>query len=248
MEILRQVIPNIAKPLTYICNKSFIEGCFPDSMRISRIVHIFKARDKNTLNIYGPISMLPQFSKVLEELFENRLLNLVEKNNVLNDDQYDLWRNRSTAIALIDLSQKVSTFLDNKLSALGIFLDLRRASNTIDHGILVKSVENMGVWGIALEWVASYIANRKQYVSFLSEHSSYTEVVCGMSHKAQYMVHYYLCSTLMMSVIFQTIFRLPCLQMAQLYLVHTIILTYCLVRQILNWQNWTIGFILRSYL
>ena len=83
-------------------------------------------------------------------------------------------------IALFDLSQKVSTFLDNKLSALGIFVDLREEFNIIDHGILVKNLEYMGVWGIALEWVASYLANRNQYVRFLCEHSSYAEVVCGV--------------------------------------------------------------------
>ena len=55
MEILKQVIPNLVKPLTYICNKSFIEGCFPDSMKISRIVPIFKAGDKNSLNNHRPI-------------------------------------------------------------------------------------------------------------------------------------------------------------------------------------------------
>ena len=88
MKILKQVIPNIVKPLTYICNKSFIEGCFPDSMKISRIVPIFKAGDKNELDNYRPISILPQSSKVLEKLFENRLLNIVEKNNVLNQYIY----------------------------------------------------------------------------------------------------------------------------------------------------------------
>ena len=66
MEILKQVIPNIVKPLTYICNKSFLEGCFPDSMKIYRIVPIFKAGDKNSFDN----SMLPQFSKVLEKLFK----------------------------------------------------------------------------------------------------------------------------------------------------------------------------------
>ena len=180
MEILTQVIPNIVKPLTYICNKSFIEGCFPDSMKISRIVPIFKAGDKSSLNNYRPISILPQFSKLLEKLFENRLLSFVEKKNVLNDNQYGFRQNRSTTIALFDLSQKVSTFLDNKLSALGIFVDLRKAFDTIDHGILLKKVEYMGVRGIALKWVASYLNNRKQYVSFLNENSSYADVVCGV--------------------------------------------------------------------
>ena len=61
MEILKQVIPNVVKPLTYVCNKSFIEGCFPDSMIISRIVPIFRAGDKDSLNNYKPISILPQF-------------------------------------------------------------------------------------------------------------------------------------------------------------------------------------------
>ena len=180
MEILMQVIPNIVKPLTYICNKSFLEGCFPDSMKISRIVPIFKAGDKSSLNNYRPISILPQFSKLLEKLFENRLLSFVEKNNVLNDNQYGFRQNRSTTIALFDLSQKVSTFLDNKLSALGIFVDLRKAFDTIDHGILLKKVEYIGVRGIALKWVASYLNNRKQYVCFLNENSSYADVVCGV--------------------------------------------------------------------
>ena len=168
------------KPLTYICNKSFLEGCFPDSMKISRIVPIFKSGDKNSFDNYRRISMLPQFSKVLEKLFENRLLNFVEKSNVLNDNQYGFRRNRSTTIALFDLSQKVSTFLYNKLSALGIFVDLKKAFDTIDHGILLKKVEYMGLRGIALKWVASYLNNRKQYVSFLNENSSYADVVCGV--------------------------------------------------------------------
>ena len=180
MEILKQVIPNIVKPLTYICNKSFLEGCFPDSMKISRIVPIFKAGDKSSLNNYRPISILPQFSKVLERLLENRLLSFVEKNNVLNDNQYGFRRNRSTTIALFYLSLKVSYFLDDKLSALGIFVDLRKAFDTIDHGILLKIVEYMGVRGIDLKCIASYLCNRKPYVSFLYENSSYADVVCGV--------------------------------------------------------------------
>ena len=78
------------------------------------------------------------------------MLNFVEKNSVLNNNQYDFRQNRSTTIVLFDLSQKVSTFLDNNLSALGIFVDLRKAFDTIDHDILLQKVEYMGVRGIAL--------------------------------------------------------------------------------------------------
>ena len=98
----------------------------------------------------------------------------------MNDNQYGFRCNRSTTIALFDLPEKVSTFLDNKLSALGIFVDLMKAFDTIDHGILLRKVEYMDVRGIALKWVASCINNRKQYVSLLTENSLYADVVCGV--------------------------------------------------------------------
>ena len=102
---------------------------------------------------------------------------MLKKDNVFNDNQYGHRRNRSTTIALLDLSQKVSTFLDNKLSALGIFVDPRKALHTIDYGILLKKVEYMGVRGIAIKWIASYLNDRKQYVGFLTENSSYADVM-----------------------------------------------------------------------
>ena len=98
----------------------------------------------------------------------------------MNDNQYGFRCNRSTTIALFDLPEKVSTFLYNKLSAFGIFGDLRKAFDTIDNGILLRKVEYMGVRGVALKWVASCINNRKLYVSFLNENSSFADVVCGV--------------------------------------------------------------------
>ena len=85
MEILKHVMPNIVKPFTYICNKSFIEGCFPDKMKISMIVPVFKAGDKSSLNNYAPISVLPQFSKIIKKLFESRSLNVINsKKKTIN--------------------------------------------------------------------------------------------------------------------------------------------------------------------
>ena len=96
----------------------------------------------------------------------------------LNDNQYGLRHNRST-IALFDLSQEASTFLDKKLSAPGIFLS-KKAFDTIHYSILLRKVECMGVRGIALQWMISYISKRKQCASFQNENYLYADVVCGV--------------------------------------------------------------------
>ena len=67
------VINNIIKPLTYICNKSFQEGSFPDNIKISKVIPILKSGDNSILSNYRPISLLSQFSKILKKLIERRL-------------------------------------------------------------------------------------------------------------------------------------------------------------------------------
>ena len=88
MSILKKVIQNIVSPLTYICNKSFINGVFPDEMKIAKVIPLFKAGEKNKFTNYRPVSLLPQFSKVLEKLFNVRLEKFLVKHNILSENQY----------------------------------------------------------------------------------------------------------------------------------------------------------------
>ena len=72
----------------YICNLSFAKGVFPDEMKIAKVAPLFKSKVDNTFNNYRPVSVLPQFSKILEKLFDRRLSAFVEKNAILTDLQY----------------------------------------------------------------------------------------------------------------------------------------------------------------
>ena len=157
MNLVKKVINNIIKPLTYICNKSFQEGGFQDNMKISKIIQILKYGDNSILSNYRPISLLSQFSKILEKLFERRLSGFLEKNLILTNSQYGFRHNRSTLTALVQMTEKIVSSLDAECSTIAIFIDLQKAFDTIDHDILIEKLENIGIRGIVLEWLQSYL-------------------------------------------------------------------------------------------
>ena len=103
METVKKSIDVIVKPLTNIFNKSFNTGVFPYSMKTAKVVPIFKSGNKSDLTNYRPISLLPQFSKILEKLFDIRFESFLNKNNVLNESQYGFRSGRSTLMALTEM-------------------------------------------------------------------------------------------------------------------------------------------------
>jgi len=73
MALLKKVINNIKAPLTHICNLSLQNGCVPKKMKIAKVIPLFKNGNKHIFTNYRPISLLPQFSKILEKIFNIRL-------------------------------------------------------------------------------------------------------------------------------------------------------------------------------
>ena len=107
----------IVKPITHICisNNSFRNGTFPDQMKVAKVIHIFKGNDKQVFTNYRPISLLPQFSKILEKLFYVRLDNFIEIHSILSNSRYGFRPNMSTSLALLELTQEITSALDKKV-------------------------------------------------------------------------------------------------------------------------------------
>ena len=95
-----------------------------------------------------------------------RLINFVEKNNILSEHQYGFRKNRSTELAITEFIDKITKAIDNGQYTIGIFLDLSKAFDTINHTILIKKLEYYGIRGIALKWFQNYLTNRKQIVKY----------------------------------------------------------------------------------
>ena len=102
----------------------------------------------------------------------------------------------STIMAVLKLIDDISNEVNNKLYSIGIFIDLSKAFNTIDHSLLIKKLQHYGVRGIVADWFVSYLANRSQYVKIDDTSIVLLNVSCGVP-KNLYRVHFCLLSTLM---------------------------------------------------
>ncbi len=72
MMVVKRVIEGISKRLTYICNLSFQTSKFPNKMKIAKVIPLYKTGNKHHFTNYRPLSLLPQFSKILEKLFKKK--------------------------------------------------------------------------------------------------------------------------------------------------------------------------------
>ena len=85
--LVKQLIPYLVIPLEHIFNISLQTGVFPDGMKIARVVPLFKNGNINDFTNYRPISLLSQFSKILKNIFHNRMMSFVEEKNILYESQ-----------------------------------------------------------------------------------------------------------------------------------------------------------------
>ena len=180
MSLIKDVIVPIAKPVAHICNLSFSSGVFPDLMKVAKVVPLFKSGKNNMFTNYRPVSLLPQFSKILEKLFNKRLDLFLNKHNILSENQYGFRKNRSTSLALIELVEHLTQSLDEHKHTIGVFIDLKKAFDTIDHKILLEKLYHYGFRGVSNDWIKSYLGQRKQYVRLENHESDCMEIKCGV--------------------------------------------------------------------
>ena len=180
MNIVKRVMTNTVKPFAHICNTSFISGNFSDNLKIAKVVPLYKAGEKNLFTNYRPVSLLSQFSKILGKILSKRLDKYIDKFSLLNDSQYGFRSEKSTALALMELTEEISSAMDEKMYTVGVFIDLKKAFDTIDHKLLIQKLQHFGIRGEANMWLSSYLSDRSQFVNLDEITSDIYKVVCGV--------------------------------------------------------------------
>ena len=156
------------------------QGLFPDIYKIAQVIPLFKGGDKEDLNCYRPISLLPSIGKLFEKVISIRVTNYLNHFNLLSPHQFGFRENFSTEHAILDIHEKLLKNLDSGLASCAIFLDLAKAFDSVSHKILLRKLEKYGIRGNVLSLFQSYLDSRTQFVKIGNVVSNFLKIEFGV--------------------------------------------------------------------
>ena len=165
--ILKQCTDSYLEQLTHLINLSIYLGIVHDELKVARVIPIFKGEDEQLEQFEcRPISILPFFPKISEKIVATCVIDFLDDNMVFYKRQFGFRKNNSTRHAIITLVERVSKALDTGKYVVGVFLDIKKSFDTVDHTILLAKLKQYGIRGNTHSWFESYLSNRKQYVEY----------------------------------------------------------------------------------
>lgn len=170
----------ILKPLKHIINLVFVTGKFPEILKKAVIKPILKTGDPLEINNYRPISLISNFAKIIEKCIKFRLLEHINKYNLISPFQFGFKEKMSTVDATYALTHEIYHSLNTDQKPLAIFLDLAKAFDTVSHNKLLDKLNNYGIRGICNDLIRDYLTNRKQVVSIDSVYSEERQIEYGV--------------------------------------------------------------------
>lgn len=179
-QMVKDNVASFSRILSESFNLIIQTGIYPNCLKLAKVIPIFKSGDPSKPDNYRPISTLSVLNKIFEKLLINRMVHFLDIHNILYSMQYGFRSGSSTTVAITELVDKILEETDLRRYVGALFLDLKKAFDTLNHGILLRKLEHYGIRGVANDVIRSYLENRSQLVSYAGEMSSYRQINVGV--------------------------------------------------------------------
>ena len=176
--VLKMCATALCEPLCHLFSASVANSCIPSEWKVHCVTPIHKSGDKSIVSNYRPISLLSCVSKVLERLIYNNIIDYVSP--FISIYQFGFSRGRSTLQQLLIFLSDIFHNIDDKLQTDAIYLDLRKAFDSVPHDKLLVKLYSIGITGELWEWFKSYLSSRTQCVSISGTLSNTLPVTSGV--------------------------------------------------------------------
>lgn len=180
VKLSRTFIHILAPHLAFIFNKSVNQGIFPDLMKNSKLIPLFKSGCKQDASNYRPISVLPVLGKIFEKILLKQLICHFNTKGLLHKHQFGFTKGRSTLDAGVELIRHIFDAWEDSHDAIGVFCDLSKAFDCVDHKTLLLKLNHYGVNDRALDLLQSYLVGRVQTVQINEERSGGSVIEMGV--------------------------------------------------------------------
>jgi hypothetical protein len=180
VEFVKKVATIIAPVLVHVVNLSFMNGVFPEQLKTSTVVPIFKKAQSCKIDNIRPISLLSVFSKIIEKIMRKRLVQYLDRINFFSRRQFGFRQGLGTEDALLSVTDKIYSNFNTNKKTTGLFIDFKTAFDLVDHSILLSKLEAAGIRGTGLCWFNSFLSNRVQKVKILDHMSEPLTVRAGV--------------------------------------------------------------------
>ena len=173
-------LPVIAESLCNIFNLSLATGVFPDSWRIARVAPVFKSGEQDDSSNYRPIAVLLFLARLFEKLVYNQIYDFLIKNDLLFSNQSAFRLLHSVVTCLLASTNDWYVNMDSGKYIANVFIDLKKAFDTVDHNILLSKLLRYGIKGLEHSWFVSYLNSRRQFCKVKGTLSQIKDATCGV--------------------------------------------------------------------